>query len=278
MRGHLLVDVPLAATAIALAHEFGWEAFAGAAALSTVIHSWAVIDPRSSLYMPVTWRLPRTSPGLALTFDDGPNPEVTPRLLDLLGACGQRATFFVIGEHVRRAPELLRRMVAEGHAIGLHSDGHSRLFNCWPPRLVRRDLERCGEAIADATGKAPPRLFRPPVGLKNPVVGHVCSLMKLRAITWTARGRDTHSPAPEIVLRRLRPALAPGSIVTLHDGYEPRRPMPRAGCLEVVGRLCDELDQRSLRSLPMVETADGVALGLSQPAAAAAPLASAAGA
>jgi peptidoglycan/xylan/chitin deacetylase (PgdA/CDA1 family) len=278
MRGHLLVDVPLAAAAIALSTEFGWPAIAGAAALSTAIHSWAVIDPRSSLYMPVCWRLPRSSPGLALTFDDGPNPEITPRLLDLLGARGQRATFFVIGEHVRRAPELLRRMLSEGHAIGLHSDSHSRLFNCWPPGLVRRDLERCGAAIADATGQPPPRLFRPPVGLKNPVVGHVCSQMKLRTITWTARGRDTHSPAPEVVLARLRPALAPGSIVTLHDGCEPRRPRERASCLEVVGRLCDELDARSLRSLPLAETAEGVALGLTRPADAAAPLASAAGA
>jgi peptidoglycan/xylan/chitin deacetylase (PgdA/CDA1 family) len=278
MRGHLLVDVPLAAAAIALTHEFGWEAFAGAAALSTVIHSWAVIDPRSSLYMPVTWRLPRSSPGIALTFDDGPNPEVTPRLLDLLGERGQRATFFVIGEHVRRAPELLRRMAAEGHAVGLHSDSHSRLFNCWPPHLVRRDLERCGAAIAEATGQPAPMLFRPPVGLKNPIVGHVCSLMKLRAITWTARGRDTHSPAPEVVLARLRPALVPGSIVTLHDGYEPRRPLPRENCIEVVRRLCDELDARSLRSLPIVETADGAALGLTRPAAAGTPVASAAGA
>jgi peptidoglycan/xylan/chitin deacetylase (PgdA/CDA1 family) len=265
VRGHLLIDVPLAATGIALAVAFGPLPLAGAAALSAAVHTWAVTDPRASLYMPVCWRLGAESAGCALTFDDGPNPEVTPRLLDRLGEAGERATFFVIGSHVRRHGALARRMLAEGHTIGLHSDSHSRMFNCWPPRRVKADLEACGAAIADATGAPAPTLFRPPVGLKNPIVGFVAGRLGLSTVTWTARGRDTRTSDPQLIAARLRPGIARGGILLLHDGHEPARPAPRDACLAVVELVLARLRELGLRSLPL--TADGRGVRLAEAAA-----------
>ncbi|MBA3708051.1 MAG: polysaccharide deacetylase family protein [Planctomycetes bacterium] len=260
MRGHLLVDVPLIAAAVSLYPTCGLAPVGWLAAASAIIHGWAVVSPRSSLYMPVWWRVPG-SRDCALTYDDGPNPEVTPRLLDLLAGSDQRATFFVIGSHVRRHPHLVRRMVAEGHAVGLHSDTHSRWFNCWLPGRIQRDLDACGKAIADAAGIPSPRLFRPPVGLKNPMVGFVCGRMGLRAITWTARARDTGSPAVEVVLARIAGALRPGGICVMHDGHEPGRDGVRASCLESTPLAIARLTSLGLRSGPLRATADGVAIG-----------------
>jgi peptidoglycan/xylan/chitin deacetylase (PgdA/CDA1 family) len=273
MRGHLLVDVPMAAAAISLYPSYGLEPLAWLAGASFLIHSWGVINPRSSLYLPVHWRLPAGSPGLALTFDDGPDPETTPRILDLLAEHRQLATFFLIGEHVRKHGALVRRMVAEGHAVGLHSFGHSRLVNLWPPWLVRRDLEDCGRAIADASGQPPPRLYRPVVGLKNPVIGFVAGKLKLCAVTWSCRALDTGASDPETVLARLRRGLQPRAILVMHDGSEPRRPQDRALAVSVLGRLLPELSTRGLSSGALVVTERAISARALPPAAAATALA-----
>jgi len=256
MRGHLFVDMPLAAVAISAAPAFGWPVLAAVGGLSVAIHSWGVVNPRSSLYMPVTWRLRQEARDLALTFDDGPNPEVTPRLLDVLAAHGLTATFFVIGAHVDRHPELARRIRAGGHALGLHSHSHSRLFNCWTPGRVRRDLEACATAVSQATGEPAPRLFRPPVGLKNPVVGHVATRLGLCTVTWTARGRDIGASSTDAVLQRLAPSVRPGAILLLHDGFEPTRPGQRSAAVAVTEALAPRLAAAGMTSRAL-EVRDG---------------------
>jgi len=268
MRGHLLVDVPLVALALAAYPALGWMAPVAAGGLSAMIHTWGVINPRSSLYMPVCWRLGPDAGGCALTYDDGPNPEVTPRLLDCLSETRSQATFFLIGSHVRREGALVRRIRAEGHALGLHSDTHSRLFNCWGPARVRADLEACGTAISQATGEPPPRLFRPPVGLKNPMVGWVSTRMGLSTVTWTARGRDIHARSAAPVLARLEPHLRAGSILLLHDGHEPTRAGERGICLEVTRSLTARMHQLGLvsRGLTCAGTSTSVSLLRDAPA------------
>lgn len=262
MRPHLFVDVPLMAGSVALlAGGLPWAA-AGCALAGAGMHAWAVVHPRSRLYLPVVWRLPTTTLVVALTFDDGPDPEVTPRLLDLLAAHGARATFFVIGVHARAHGALLRRMRDEGHTLGLHSDAHSRWFNTWMAGHVVRDLEANAAAIADATGVAPPRLFRPPVGLKNPQVAEAVRRLCLQCVTWTARGRDTGTAAPATVVARLRRGLVPGGILTLHDGHEPGRPARRDTCLAALPLVLTELRERSLRPCALgVEGEQVVACG-----------------
>ena len=258
MRGHLIVDVPLIAAAVSLAPVYGWLPLAYITGIASGIHTWGVINPRSSLYMPVWWRLPRDCPDVALTFDDGPHPEITPRLLDLLAAHQQHATFFLIGENVRRYPDVVRRIIAEGHSIGLHSDRHSWAFNCWPPHLVRRDLERCAATIADTTGQAPPILFRPPVGLKNPIVGFVVEQLGLRTVTWSCRGLDTGKSPVDVIVERIQRGLQPRGILTLHDGHEPTRPKDRSNCLAVAEKIVPLLKERKLSSRALIPATNGI--------------------
>jgi len=222
LRPHLLVDAPLAAAALSLGAAWGAGLPLAALTAGTLaLHAWASVSPRSNYYLRVHWRLPAGETGYALTFDDGPHPEHTPAVLDLLAAHGARATFFVIGAHVRQHGALVRRIRAAGHALGLHSDGHSRWFNCWPTRQVRADLDRCRQTIADASGEAPPVLFRPPVGLKNPIVADVVSELGLIPVTWSARAWDTRGATAERIAVRLKLAARPRAIVLLHDGHEP---------------------------------------------------------
>jgi peptidoglycan/xylan/chitin deacetylase (PgdA/CDA1 family) len=264
MRAHLFVDVPLIAAGVSLAPTYGLAPVAWLAGAAVAIHAWGVMNPRSSLYLPVWWRLPRGSPQVALTFDDGPDLETTPAVLDLLAKHGQRATFFVVGEHVRRHPELVRRMAAEGHALGLHSDTHSRWFACWGPGRVRRDLEACTAAIAAATGAPPPRLFRPPVGIKNPIIGFIAGRLGLRAVTWTGRAFDTGSAPVEAIVARLERGLQPGNILLLHDGSEPARPRDRRSCVSALARLLPLMAERGLRSAAIAVAERGIAAGQAQ--------------
>jgi peptidoglycan/xylan/chitin deacetylase (PgdA/CDA1 family) len=218
-----------------------------------------VVNPRSSLYMPVWWRLPKGCADVALTFDDGPHPERTPAVLDLLAKHSQKATFFVIGENVRRHPTLARRIVDEGHAIGLHSDTHSWWFNCWPPPRLRRDLQACAVSIAEATGRPAPTLFRPPVGLKNPMVGFITGRLGLRTVTWSGRALDTGSASVEQVTTRLVNGLHPRAILGLHDGAEPDKPRPGTLCVDALTRLLAVMQERGVRSRSIVATDQGIA-------------------
>jgi peptidoglycan/xylan/chitin deacetylase (PgdA/CDA1 family) len=258
IRAHLVADAALlgATVGVGAALGCGWP-LAGLATLGAGLQAWATVSPRSSWFLPVHWRLPPGDAGFALTFDDGPHPEHTPAILDLLAAHGQRATFFVIGEHAGRHGPLLRRMRAEGHAIGLHSHRHSRLFNLWPRQLVRRDLERCCAAVADATGEAPPRLFRPPVGLKNPLVADVVEALGLVTVTWSARVWDTRGAAAGTVAHRLRRAARPRAIVLLHDGHEPAHPGDRSA---TVAALAAALPLAAGRSRPLAAAGRAVTL------------------
>ena len=261
MRGHLLIDVPFIAAAISLAPAYGWTPLAWLTLAATGIHAWCVVNPRSSLYMPVWWQLPKGTDGIALTFDDGPHPERTPAVLDLLARHGQKATFFVIGENVRRHPELVRRIVDEGHAVGLHSDSHSWWFNCWPPAWLRRDLERCAASISEATGRPAPTLFRPPLGLKNPMVGFVTGRLGLRTVTWSCRALDTGSANVDQVTQRLVNGLRSRAILGLHDGAEPEKPRPGTLCVDALARVLAVMQGRGVRSYPLVATEHGIVVG-----------------
>lgn len=260
MRAHLLMDVPLIAVGLSAAVAGVPLVVPALVAASVAIHTWGVMSPRSSLYLPVWWRLPAGERDLALTFDDGPNPAVTPQVLDRLAAANQRATFFVIGEHAECHPALLRRIVAEGHAIGLHSYSHSRWFCAWSPARVAADIARGAAVVADLTGQPAPTLFRPPVGLKNPMVAVAVARLGLRTVTWSCRGRDTALPPLPLLLRRLRAGLAPRAILLLHDGHEPRRPAERSLCLQALDDLLPRLAEMGLTSRPLVRTADGIGL------------------
>ena len=169
---------------------------------------------------------------LALTFDDGPNPAITPKLLELLDRYKARATFFVIGKHARECPELLKETAARGHVIGNHTDAHPNLFWLKPDRITI-ELRCCNFSIIAATG-APPKWFRPPFGFRNPWVVPVARELNQRVVMWTLLPGDWRATSSEWLIPRMAPiavhakrnvaagsasgAAATGDILCLHDG------------------------------------------------------------
>jgi peptidoglycan/xylan/chitin deacetylase (PgdA/CDA1 family) len=202
------------------------------AAAAAGITAYGAVYPRSQLFGSTVCRTnsPRK---LALTFDDGPNPAITPKLLDLLDLYKARATFFVIGKHARECPELLKETAARGHVIGNHSDAHPNLF--WlKPDQITVELRCCNYSIIAATG-APPKWFRPPYGMRNPWVVPAARELKQRVAMWTLIPGDWRATSSEWLVPRLGPIAAraerhlnahatPGStastgdILCLHDG------------------------------------------------------------
>jgi peptidoglycan-N-acetylglucosamine deacetylase len=160
-------------------------------------------------------RGPRTARSVALTFDDGPDPLHTPKVLDLLGDAGARATFFVVGERAARAPDLVREIAARGHEVENHTWSHANLWLCGP-RRTEREIVRAHEAIADLTGR-PPRFFRPPWGMVNLAVFPALQRLGTPCVLWSLQPEGLRPVAPQEMARRVLCGIKPGAIVDLHD-------------------------------------------------------------
>jgi peptidoglycan-N-acetylglucosamine deacetylase len=180
------------------------------------ICTWGACHPSSQLFG-TTHRKTGRDGTLALTFDDGPNPAVTPRLLDLLDRYDARATFFVIGRHVRACPAVAAEIALRGHALGNHTDTHPNLL--WLSRAqIVDELGRCGASILNATGQRT-ALMRPPYGYRGPQVHAAARQAGLGSpIMWSVAARDwTPQPIAQLI-HRLKSVRA-GDIVLLHDGF-----------------------------------------------------------
>jgi peptidoglycan-N-acetylglucosamine deacetylase len=162
-----------------------------------------------------TWRGPRSSRRIALTFDDGPDPVWTPRLLDALARADARGTFFVVGERAERAPALVRRMAAEGHEVANHSWSHRSLWLCGP-RATAREIGRAHDALAALAG-APPRHFRPPWGMVNAAMFPVLRRVGERCVLWSIQPEGQRPVPPERQVARVLRRAHAGAIVDLHD-------------------------------------------------------------
>lgn len=199
---------------------------------------------------------PPDKPQVALTFDDGPDPETTPQVLDVLSQHGAHATFFVIGERAQRHPELIKRIVAAGHQVENHSHRHSWATAFGPtPKLVH-ELGLAQTAILDAAGKRP-RFFRAPIGILSPPVVAAAQTLGLTIVGWTAKARDGWaSTSVDAACRRLVRALRPGAILLLHDAGEqlsanlPSRPTIAPAVLAV---LLPKLAARGLSAVTLDE-------------------------
>lgn len=202
--------------------------------------------PRSRLMAPVIFRGSRHPPArVALTLDDGPHPEVTPALLDALARVDATATFFVIGAYAQLHAELLRRIDAAGHCIGNHSYDHAYSGMFRSSRYWSQQLERTEQAVEQAIGKRP-RLFRPPLGFKQPLIARAAARCGYAMVTWSHRGRDGWPASTEQILDRLVETAAAGDILTLHDGMEgPLGRNPRA-TIEAIEPLVLGLRRRGL--------------------------------
>lgn len=195
-------------------------AAAGIAAAGLAAHgTW---HRNSWVFGPVLNRLPAGSNAVSITFDDGPNPVATPRILDVLRDEGVHATFFVLGSHAERWPELVRRMAVEGHQLGNHGYWHRKLHRR-TPAYVRDDLVRGTIAIEHASGGVRPHLFRAPHGFRNPWVTPIAASLGQRTIGWSLGVWDSARPGATEIARRALDGLSAGSILLLHDGdgYDP---------------------------------------------------------
>lgn len=184
------------------------------------------------------WRSPTDQQAVALTFDDGPHPEFTPPVLEALRDAGARATFFLIGENARRHPELVRRIVAEGHAVGCHTDTHADLSRLgWG--AVRRECCRGRETLQALSGR-PVRYLRPPWGRFGAATLAVAAMEHMALAMWSVDSLDSRRLTPDQLVERLQQtAPGPGDIVLFHDDG--------ANTAEALPRILRQLSQRKLR-------------------------------
>jgi peptidoglycan/xylan/chitin deacetylase (PgdA/CDA1 family) len=187
-------------------------------------------------------RLPTKEKHIALTFDDGPNPAATPRILDTLRAENVPATFFLLGRHVERWPEIARRVAEDGHALGNHGYHHRKL-HFRGPAYVRVDLALGSDAIAGASGKQP-TLFRAPHGFRSPWVTSIARELGQRTIGWTLGVWDSDRPGADVIVRRAVDGCHPGTILLLHDGDGYDENGDRTQTAEALPRIIQELRER----------------------------------
>lgn len=160
------------------------------------------------------------TPAVALTFDDGPHPRLTPALLDMLKARGMRATFYVIGDRVQRHPGLVQRMLAEGHEVGNHSWTHPVLANLGDQSVIR-EMDDTTRAIYSVTGKVPVTM-RPPYGALTFRQRHMLyHQRKLPTILWSVDPQDWRRPGAQVVASRMLSGVKSGAILLAHDIHSP---------------------------------------------------------
>src|SRR5277367_1506625 len=188
---------------------------AGCVCAAGGLFAWGALAPASQIFGRTLRRLDDAS-RMAITFDDGPNPSVTPKVLELFERYDAKATFFLIGQRVRAFPGLAREIVERGHAIGNHTETHPSLTFLSAGRIAE-ELDRCDDAIVEATGKKP-RWMRPPYGYRSPLLDGIVRRRGAAGVAmWNVAARDWRTHAPEPVIQRLRRARG-GDIVLLHDG------------------------------------------------------------
>lgn len=181
---------------------------------------WASVDVASNVYVRSLCRGGRAGREVALTFDDGPDERITPRVLDILKEYNIKATFFLVGDKVEQCPELVQRMVAEGHIVANHTYSHRSVFPMSRGEVVAEELQRCSDAIAKHTGKCP-KLFRPPFGVTNPIIAKVLKTKGLHTIGWSVRSLDTVAKhSREYICNRVVSRLHNGAVILLHDRCE----------------------------------------------------------
>jgi peptidoglycan-N-acetylglucosamine deacetylase len=230
-----------------------WPWWLGGVVANHAILGAAGLLPRCALLGPNLRRLPAsaTERGLiALTFDDGPDPGITPKVLELLDRFDAHATFFCIGERIREHESLARSIAAHGHSIENHTQHHRHAFALLGRVGMRREIAMAQQTIVSTIG-VEPRFFRAPAGVRNPLLQPVLSELGLRLTSWTRRGFDTVSDDAEQVLNRLGRGLGAGDILLLHDGHARRTRSGSPVILEVLPVLLQRIRDMNLRPVTL---------------------------
>jgi len=214
----------LLALIVVIAEPGQWRWALGAVLANHALVTFVGLWPRSHWLGPNWTRLPAAATArnsIALTIDDGPDPSVTPRVLDMLDRYAVQATFFCVGDNAARYPDLCREIVRRGHAVENHSQHHRHHFALMGYSGIMRELQAAQETLTTITGRRP-LFFRAPAGLRNPFLDPVLARLGLQLASWSARGFDTRIGDVERVGNRLLRGLRAGAILLLHDGNAAR--------------------------------------------------------
>ncbi len=260
------VALHVVALALLLVWPATWPWLLAALVANHALITFAGLWPRADWLGANLTRLPAAAAArgeIALTIDDGPDPVVTPAVLDLLETAGARATFFCIAERAERHPALLAEIVRRGHGVENHSLRHRHTFSLLGPRGYARELADSQAVLTRLAGQAP-RFFRAPAGLRNPFLDPVLHRRGLRLASWTRRGYDTRERDPQRVLARLTRGLAAGDILLLHDGHAARGADGVPIVLAVLPALLERLRGQGLKAVTLRE-ACGIATPVSIP-------------
>lgn len=160
-----------------------------------------------------------SNPYISLTFDDGPHPEFTPQVLDLLEQFKAKATFFCVGQQIEKHPEIFKKIVANGHAVGNHTYSHSKSFGFFGMDKVINELQKTNQLVQETVGLQM-NLYRPAFGVTNPNIEKAVKKLKMNSIGWNVRSLDTTPRNSEMVLKRITSKISKGDIVLLHDTSE----------------------------------------------------------
>jgi peptidoglycan-N-acetylglucosamine deacetylase len=237
----LLIFATNASLALLYPHPFSLPHLLLAAllySLGTAMTLYLLFHPRNQWLVSNRSRIDAAD-CVALTFDDGPDPIDTPRLLDILREKNVKATFFVVGKRADRYPEIVRRAWDEGHLIANHTWSHPNLFCFLTPWRLRAEIERGTESIYRSCGFRT-SYFRSPVGLRHPLLSLYLKRMKLEFISWRVRSYDTIIGSSLTLGRRILKRVAGGDIILLHD----RLPSGADVMLEALPGIIDELSKR----------------------------------
>lgn len=189
---------------------------------------------------------------ISLTIDDGPDPLVTPQVLDILERFQAKATFFCIGNKAVQQPELCREIVRRGHAIENHSQQHRHYFSLLGPNGFTREIEAAQKTLSGITGVSP-QFFRAPAGLRNPFLEPVLRRLGLQLTSWSVRGFDTKVSDAEKVENKLLAGLRPGAIILIHDGHAARTKLGIPVILAVLPSLLDAAKKQNLHFVTLQE-------------------------
>jgi peptidoglycan-N-acetylglucosamine deacetylase len=254
IRASLLLHVlALAALVVAPAQ---WRWVLGAVAINHVLLGLLAVWPRSHWLGPNWVRLPplaATQNQIALTIDDGPDPNVTPQVLDILDRYNARATFFCVGEKAARYPDLCREIVRRGHAVENHTQHHRHSFALLGMTRLTREIQAAQETLTTLTARRP-AFFRAPAGIRSPFLDPVLARLNLRLASWSRRGFDTRTADPALVSRRLLRNLEPGAILLLHDGNSARTASGVPVIVAVLPTLLEAAAAAGLRTVTLADT------------------------
>ena len=230
-----------------------WPWVLGALAANHVVLIAAVLWPRGRLLGSNVTRLPSAAAArgeICLTFDDGPDPQIPPQVLDMLDRYGAKASFFCIGAKAADHPDIVKAIVRRGHSVENHTLRHPLTFAFFGMAALRREITAAQAALAGAAGRTP-LFFRAPAGFRSPLLDPVLAALDLRYVSWTRRGYDAVNRHPLVVLQKLTRGLVAGDVLMLHDGARARTTAGSPVVLTVLPALLEHLHARGLKSVTL---------------------------